>query len=204
MSWSLRLVTPPASEPLGVEEVKQLLRIDVPDEDDMVTAMAVAARQTVEEHLSRSLLTQTWELGLPCFPREYKIILPRGPVQSVTSISYTDSAGTSHTMTAGTDYLTDLYNDWAEVVLPFGKVWPPIVLTTARPVVIRFVAGYGDTADTIPVPILLAIKQMVGGWYENREDYTVARTSQAVVELPNAGRNLLANYRLHYPGPFRT
>jgi len=204
MSWSLRLVTPPASEPVAVEEVKQLLRIDVPDEDDMVSAMSVAARQTVEEHISRSLITQTWELGLPHFPREYRIRLPRGPVQSVTSVSYTDSTGTTRTMTAGTDYLTDVYADWAEVVLPFGKVWPPIVLTTARPVVIKYVAGYGDNATDVPVPILLALKQMVGGWYDNREDFTVARSAQAVVEMPNAGRNLLANYRLHYPGPFQS
>jgi uncharacterized phiE125 gp8 family phage protein len=203
MSWSLRLVTAPSSEVLTLAQAKAQSRVDFTDEDSYITSLTVAARASVEEDLSRSLITQTWELGLPCFPREDRILLPRGPLQSVTSVIYTDSALNSFTMTAGTDYLVDQYADLAEIVLPFGKVWPTAVLSTMRPVVIRFVAGYGDTSAAVPTPISLAMLQLVGDWYENREAVNISRTSSAIVELPNAYKNLLATYRLRYPGPFR-
>jgi uncharacterized phiE125 gp8 family phage protein len=196
--WSLKLITPPAVEPLTGEQLKQQSRVDFADEDDYLAGLAVAARVTAEETLSRSLITQTWELGLPCFPRSDRIFLPRGPVQSVTSVAYTDSGLTSHTMAADTDYLVDTSQELAEVVLPFGQVWPTAVLSTARPVVIRFVAGYGDAGTDIPALITLWMRQLAAGWYENREPYIVGRSAQAVVQLPTN----IYTFRLRYSGPF--
>lgn len=202
MNWSLTRVTDPAEEPLSLDDVKAHSRVDFEDEDGLITGMMVAARAYVEEYLSRSLITQAWELGLPCFPAADRICLPRGPVQEVQSITYYDSTLAAHTMAEGTDFLVDSNSELAEIVLPFGHVWPQLVLSTSRPVVIRYTAGYGDDASDIPTPILLSMKQLVGSWYENRETYTTARTAQAVVSYPFAFELLLATYRLRYPGPF--
>jgi uncharacterized phiE125 gp8 family phage protein len=202
MSWSLRQIAPPSSELLTLAQAKAQSRVDFTDEDDYITGLTVAARAAIEEHLSRSLITQTWVLGIPCFPYGDRILLPRGPVQSVTSLKYTDSALVEHTMTEGVDYLVDTYAELAEIVLPFGKVWPTAVLSTKRPVVIQFDAGYGDDASQVPAQIVLAGYHLTADWYENREAITISRTASAVVELPNAFKALLATYRLRYSGPF--
>lgn len=202
MSWSLRQIAPPSTELLTLAQAKAQSRVDFTDEDDYITSLTIAARASVEEYLSRSLITQTWVLGLPAFPYSDRILLPRGPVQSVTSVKYTDSALVERTLTEGVDYLVDTYEELAEIVLPFGKVWPTAVLSTKRPVVIQFVAGYGDDASQVPPQIILAANQLVGDWYTNREAISISRTASAVVELPNAYKALLATFRLYYPGPF--
>jgi uncharacterized phiE125 gp8 family phage protein len=202
MSWSLRQIAPPSSELLTLEQAKAQNRVDFDDEDDFITGLTIAARASIEEYLSRSLITQTWVLGLPCFPRGDRILLPRGPVQSVTSFKFTDSALVEYTMTEGVDYLVDTFAELAEIVLPFGKVWPTAVLSTKRPVVIQFNAGYGDDASAVPPQIALAANQLVGDWYTNREAISISRTASAVVELPNAYKALLATFRLRYSGPF--
>jgi uncharacterized phiE125 gp8 family phage protein len=202
MSWSLSLVAPPATEVLTLEQAKQQSRIDFNDDDDYFTFLCTAARVAVEEHTSRSLITQTWALGVPHFPWRDRILLPRGPVQSVASVTYTDSTQTQFTMLQGTDYLLDLSQELAQVVVPFGRTWPTAVLSTAAPITITFVGGYGATAAAVPAPIVIAIKQLTASWYDNRESYALARTTQAAVELPMAFQALLNTYRLRYSGPF--
>lgn len=202
MSWSLSLVTPPEKEVLTPEQAKQQSRIDFPDDDDYFVFLCTAARMAVEEHISRSLITQTWTLGVPHFPWRDRILLPRGPVQSVESVTYTDSTLTEYTLVEDVDYLLDLSQELAQVVVPFGRTWPTAVLSTAAPIAITFVAGYGDTAAAVPAPISMAIKQLTASWYDNRESYALARTTQAAVELPMAFQALLNTYRLRYSGPF--
>jgi uncharacterized phiE125 gp8 family phage protein len=202
MSWSLRQIAPPATELLNLTQAKAQSRIDFSDEDDYITGLTVAARAAIEEYLSRSLITQTWVLGINGFPYQDRILLPRGPVQSVTSIIYTDSKLVQHTMSEGDDYLVDNYAELAEIVLPYGKVWPEAVLSTKRPVVIQYDAGYGDDASQVPPQIVLAGYHLTADWYENREAINISRTASAVVELPNAFKALLVSYRLRYSGPF--
>ena len=199
MPWSLTLVTPPANEPLEVSALKGYDRIPGTSEDDDLLAFCAAVRNHTEEYLSRSLITQTWELGLPCFPREDRIRLPRGPVQSVTSVKYTDTAGTERTMAAGTDYLVDIKAELAEIVLPFGHVWPPNVLTTSRPVVVQYVAGYGDTTADIPPLIMLAMKQLASHW----SNYRGVVSEQQLAGVPHVYESLLSTFRLRYSGPFK-
>jgi len=199
--WALQLITPPEVEPLTTESAKSQSRVDFPDEDDFITGLCLGARMATEEHISRSLITQTWELSCPRFPWSDRILLPRGPVQAVNSVKYTDSTQTTFTLVAGTDYLVDLSQDLAEVVVPFGRTWPTAVLSTARPVVINFTAGYGDTGAAVPAPILIAMRQLVASWYENRESYQASR-GIAVVEFPSSYEALLMTYRLRYSGPF--
>jgi uncharacterized phiE125 gp8 family phage protein len=121
--WSLRLITPPATELLLVEDAKDHLRVDFDEADDYITGLCLAARITVEEYCSCSFITQGWELGVPRFPWQDGTLLPRGPVQAVNSVIYTDSTLTSHTLVEGTDYLLDLSQDLAEIILNFGTVW---------------------------------------------------------------------------------
>lgn len=191
--WSLRVVTPPAVEPVTVDDAKQQCRIDAPDEDNLIAGYIVAARQYIESASGWAMMTQTLELGLRGFPEEDRIYLPRPPLQSVTSVLYTDVSQTTYTLPPTTGYLVDQYSEPAQIVLPFGQVWPSLILSTARPLVVQFIAGY-TSAPLVPNPLKQAILMLVSHWYENREAVVVGHTSTIATELPMAVKSLLAPY----------
>lgn len=202
LSWYVRTVTAPATEPISLEAVKIHLRVDFSDEDDMISGYIAAAREVVETECDRALITQTLELGLDGFPRsEDRIRLPKGQLQEVLSFAYTDASQQDTPMTVGTNYLVNQYAEPAEVVLPFSQIWPPIILSTAAPVRIQFRCGYG-TADQVPVKAKQAMLMLIGDWYSNREDVVIGRTSTVAAKLPNGVDRLLSNLRLRNYTPF--
>ena len=92
---SLTLIAAPILEPMTLAEAKLHLRVDGTDEDDLITALIVAARRRAEHLLTRALITQTWELTLDEFPAA-DIQLPKPGVLSIVSVKYLDSAGVEY------------------------------------------------------------------------------------------------------------
>jgi uncharacterized phiE125 gp8 family phage protein len=199
--WTLRVVDPPSQEPLSVDDIKAHCRIDYDDEDALLASYITAARQLIEEDLSRALITQTLELGLDDFPRTDRIRIPRGNLQEIVSVKYRDATEQQFTMTAGADYLVNQYAEPAEIVLPFGHVWPSVVLSTSSPVAIQFVSGWADAAS-VPGPIKHAMRMTIADWVENREDIVIGKTSAVATKLPNGVERLLASYRLYFYTPY--
>ena len=72
----LRVVTPPASEPVTLAEAKAHLRLEESVDDVLVQGLITAARQYIEKICWRAALTQTLELELPSFRGEDKLELP--------------------------------------------------------------------------------------------------------------------------------
>lgn len=198
-----QLITPPAVEPITLTEAKAHLRVTTSDEDTLISALIVAARQAAEGETKRALCTQTLELQLDQFPGPsligvpygkaythplHAILIDRLPVQSIASIKYTAMDGTTATMTAS-DYTYDAIGDPIEQSRPiritpvFGKIWP-IPLPQIGAVKVRFVAGYG-VAAAVPDGIKAWMKLRLAALYENRAaiDY-LSRGSK--VELPQA------------------
>ena len=102
---ALTLVTPPATEPVSLEEAKAQLRVMHTSEDTLISRLISAATRHIERIVDLSLTTRTYRLTLDAFS-DY-IELPRGPVQSVTSVQYVDADG--ETQTVSTDFdSTDL------------------------------------------------------------------------------------------------
>jgi uncharacterized phiE125 gp8 family phage protein len=137
-------------------------------EDDLLTALITAARQQVEAITQRQLISATWDLFLDEFPAKGFIPLPFGQLQSVSSVAYTDSDGVSHPMILTTDYLVDASSDPGRVVLPYGVSWPSFTPYPSNPIAIRFVAGYGSTAASVPAGIRTAIKMLAEDYWNNR------------------------------------
>jgi hypothetical protein len=197
----LTLVTPPAVEPVSLEEAKLHLRAPVDLDDPLVTGLIVAARRKCETWLRRTLITSTWDLTFEGFPgcgwipgfsyagvqsleRQpvgtlYGIQLPNPPMSSVTSINYIDTAGVSRTL-ATSEYQVEAGTP-GRVVPAYGKTWPA---TRRQPgaVTIRFVAGYGLAAD-VPDTIKIAMKLYITSLYENRGEADVALPYAAEVLL---------------------
>lgn len=161
------LVVAPTEEPVTLDDAKDHLRIDGAEEDALIMGYITAARLYCEGVARRAFVTQTRELALECWPRGGYIRLPYPPLQSVTSITYTDSSGQNHTVPAD-DYAVDTYAQPGRVVLGYGKSWPTATLRPGSSLIVRFVAGYGG-APVVPQTYKQAILLLVGHYYENRE-----------------------------------
>ena len=190
---ALSLVTGPAVEPVTLPELKRQCRVDHDDDDGLLQALGRAAREHAESFTHRPLITQTWDDkrdGFPCSVWE----VPLAPVSSVTSVTYVATDGTSTTWSSAL-YTTDLPSgptaERARITPIYGGYFPTTrdVLNAAT---VRFVAGYGATAASVPSAIKAAIKLLVGHWYMTREAVNVGNI---VTVVPLAVESLLWPYK---------
>jgi uncharacterized phiE125 gp8 family phage protein len=157
----------PASEPVTTAEAKSHLRVDTSDDDTDIAAMVTAARQYVELYTGQSFIERTYRADLIDFADD--IVLPRGPVLTISSVAYYNTSSPSTLTTwAATNYQL-FYNVLKRT---YGTAFPAVY---PRPdaVQITYTAGYKDHASpraaNVPEAIKQAIKQLVGDMHENRE-----------------------------------
>ena len=87
-------VTAPTAEPLQVSEVRRHLALDDSYYDDYLSGLIEVTRAKVQAHTHRQLVTATYDVKLDSLPAgQQTLALPYGSLQSVTSITYTDTAG---------------------------------------------------------------------------------------------------------------
>jgi uncharacterized phiE125 gp8 family phage protein len=184
----LKLITPPAVEPIDVAEMKLHLRVEQhrTEEDFLIRSLIVAAREYAESQTGRQLIEATWELSLDDFPCwglwgdswESAVELSRPPfiglltTDPLTSLAvdpftYLDSAGVSQVL-ASTTYEVNDYEEPARLKLAWGQSWPS-ARAGANAVRIRYRAGFGAKGSDVPESIRQAMKLHVGWLYENRE-----------------------------------
>ncbi len=196
MRWGATLVTAPTVEPVCLATAKGHLRVDQLSDDNLITGLIVAARVWAEAFTRRAIMTQTWDLFLDRFPFQENaagteaIRVPYPLLQSVTSVKYTDISGVLQTVDPAT-YIVDKASEPARISLAYLKFWPTYQ-QIANSIQIRFVAGYGDTADKVPQTIKQAMLLCIGHWYQNRETISGA----AMSEVPLAAKSLLWSERV--------
>lgn len=188
----LVLNTAPAARPVTTSDVKAHLRIDHSDQDTYLDELVDAATNYVESHQNRSLITTTWDLYLDCWPAGREILLPRAPLQSVTSIVHVDDDGAETTLSASS-YFVDTFSTPGRVVLVDGAQWPTGDLRAVGGVRVSFVAGHGDASTDVPARQRHLVKLLVAHWYDNVEPEVVGSISSS---LPMALESLLAHDRL--------
>jgi uncharacterized phiE125 gp8 family phage protein len=192
---SLSLITPPSEEPIDLDEAKRQCRVDLDDEDALIQSYLVAAREYIENITGRQLNTATWDLGLDGFP--YWIDVPKAPLRSVTSITYTDTAGVTQTLASSGYKVIGAVGTNVSPTAPRGRIeqayaayWP-IVRGESGNVTVRFVAGYGN-ASQVPQALKQAMLLLIGHWYRNREPVSIGNI---VTPLPMSVDALLGPYR---------
>jgi uncharacterized phiE125 gp8 family phage protein len=189
--YNLTLVTGPTVEPLTIAQVVEYLHIDTPATGTaaelFLTALIKTARKYCESVQRRAYITQTWRMTLDRFPHG-EIEIPKGNLQSITSIKYTDSAGTETTLTAGADYIVTTDGILGKVAPPYGKTWPAAVLYPLNPISIEYDCGYGDDAEDVPEMVTQAMYMLISHWHTNRMTTVIGTTSE---ELQFAVKALL-------------
>lgn len=183
----LQLINPPAEEPVSLAEAKLHVRVDITDDDALISALITAARQAAESLTGRQIVTARWKLVLDSFPGlslmgvpagqsfslpGHAILLPKCPVQSVVAIQYLDMASTLQTMPP-TDYVVDAACEPARITPVFGKIWP-ISLPQIGAVWVIFDAGYGPAASA-PEGLKSWIKLRVDSLYSHRGETAVIK-----------------------------
>jgi uncharacterized phiE125 gp8 family phage protein len=107
MHGRLRLITPPAMEPVTLAEVKLHARIDHDLENGLLATFIAAARQHGEQLTGRQFGEAEYDLLLDGFPHGNRPIdLPRPPLQAVEAVAFVAPDGITQTMSAS-DYVVD-------------------------------------------------------------------------------------------------
>lgn len=191
----VRVVVPPAAEPLSVADIHAQSHADPDAEDDAyVEGLIADARMALDGPtgwLGRSLITQTLELTLDEFP-ERKIELPYPPLQEVVSVKYTDANGVEQTLDAARYRLVNASDHSKPYIVPaYGYCWP-VTRCEEAAVRVRYTAGYGDAGADVPARILQYLKIHAATKYENREELVIGTI---VAPLPFVER-MLDNFRI--------
>lgn len=177
-------VTDAATEPISLTEAKEHLKVDTSADDTYITALITAARTYCENYCERSFITQTWKAYLEDLSGD--IHLQYGDVISVTTVEYYDADGVLQTVSSSN------YNVSGDIIRPVDS-WEETNTDYAESAVVTYTAGYGADEADVPEAINLAIKVMIGHWYETRQEVIVGQVPRAV---PFAAHALLDQYKL--------
>jgi uncharacterized phiE125 gp8 family phage protein len=191
----------PDAEPLSLEDAKLHCYIDIDATDPLVSALITVARNWVEQYCLNSLITQSWTVtydykdtaeGLWFLKR--KLRLPQSPIQTITEINTYDGNNNA-TVFDSANYR--LSGDC--IVLNDNQSWPSN-LRLYDSIQIEFEAGFGDDAEDVPKNIILAMKMLIAGWYEQRGSLTddmLAKTNMQMLPVPFGVTALLSKYRTY-------
>ena len=168
------LVTAPATSVVELAALKEHLRVDYDEDDNLITALGDAAVANLDGWrgiMGRGIMEQTWS-------QEYtgwgKLPLSLPDVKSVVVVGILDDVETAATT--------------AEIIHEMGG---------------EYVCADGGTADTVRVTyvvelpsqqlaaVQMAVKLLVGHWYENRE----ASSEANYTEIPQAVTSLISPLR---------
>lgn len=180
------LITDAATEPLTLDEVKEFLRIDGNDFDDILTPLIKTVRQLAEKYTGRDMINKTWKTYLDNFHlRSYEgycynniypwyscgdvgIEILKSKLQSISSIQYYKD-GSLTTFSSSNYYATD-ESDYSSIYLSDGSSFPSDVDKRKQAVVIEFVSGYGATSASVPEALKEAMLYHIAALFENAGD----------------------------------
>jgi len=138
-------------------EAKSHLRISGNDDDTIVMSLITQAREYCEGYQGKKYITQTLEAYLDEFPWGSIEFRDCSPVQSVTSIIYTDKDGLATTLDVA-NYSLDNLSFVNKIDLNYNKTWPSVTLKSTNGIVIRFIAGATAAPETVKWAMVLQMK----------------------------------------------
>ena len=155
--------------PITLAQIKSHLRLDHADEDEYLNFLIQGATETVQHHLGRSLMMQTWrkiyyqeQAYSRCLSKQHiqpmLLSLPYPPFIKIAQIIGNKKGGIPQEIK---NYQLKFQGDLAFVELK--ELWIKVEVI--------YEAGYGDHPETIPVDIRQVILQLVGLFYQKRQSF---------------------------------
>lgn len=157
---SIALITPPAVEPITVQQLMNQMGFGTVADGtlaavlkEQLTTAILGARHNIESFLRRALITQHWLLRRDCFTH-HGIDLPKQPFQSVDWFKFVDTAGNVQQLFQDSTYGQNFAAPYgyqldrgsetqpARLFPPWSKPWPPTLRVPAS-VMAQFRCGYG-------------------------------------------------------------
>ena len=179
------LTTPPTVEPVSLIEAKAHLRVTHADDDTYISTLIKSARCTVEQFCGAALIEQSWSLFQDYWPEQGIVQLPLSPIMSIVDILiYGEDDGAAVLDPA--HYFLDSASKPARLVLRQSRS-VPTPGRRANGVEVKFTAGFGAAAASVPTPIKQAVLIMIADWYAARGDVDAGA-------LPLSARSLLSPY----------
>ena len=181
------LLTAPAVEPLSLAEAKAFLRVETPDNDDVIAALIAGARIHVEAQTRRALITQSWRLSFDCWPADGRLPIVPAPLQTLTAARIYDANNVAQALDTAAFVL-----DKGASALIFAPWALPAPGRVAAGIELDVTVGYGDGAVDVPEPLRQAIRLLIAHWYENRG----LVSGNGTIVLPQTVAALIAPYRV--------
>lgn len=180
---TLSITTPPAVEPVTLDEAKAQLRVTYDQEDALIAGLITAARQRIEAELGVALIATAFRETHDAWPLEVTTAVPvtdplaalfsgpvrllRSPLISVQAVAVADGSGSFQTVNPAS-YAAEVASRPGRIA-PYDVAWPVPGVPTGG-VRIDYTAGYGAAESDVPAPLRQAILQLVADGFEHRSD----------------------------------
>jgi uncharacterized phiE125 gp8 family phage protein len=177
------LIGAPAVEPVSLAEAKSWLREDASDEDQLIQALVVSARMTLEAYTRRFFVAQDWRLIFDAWPPSVRadstLIIPFAPFQTVNAIRIYDVENVAQ-VAPTTNYRAPAATEGGRIAFACAPKSPGRSIDAIE---IDFTVGYGPLAIQTPEPLRRAILMLVAYWREKRGDDSLDALPRAVGQL---------------------
>lgn len=171
-----------AAEPVTLPQAQEQCGVTADEtyHTTKLTRLITVARAYAENHCAVRFASQTVTLKCDCFADMAR--LPEAPAASITSISYVDTDGATHTL-ATTVY--ELRNDGLEtaIVLKPNQSWPSI--QSGSRITVIAVVGY----DVVPPDAQHAMLLHIADSFHQREPNTIGAMTTVEALLSNYKRS---------------
>lgn len=170
---SLRIETQPVNEPVTVQDVKGIMRLDSSADDTMIAGLITSAREALEKRTGRSLVNKGYVAYFDRFPQPGQYLrIPMPPLVSVSAVNYLDQEQASQEWDSD-EYIVASEQSPALILPKFPNVYP-VAFFMPGSVQVHFTSGYlsggyGDAESPIPERFRLAIQQLAMHWYDHPE-----------------------------------
>lgn len=159
-----RMISAPGLEPVPLAELKEHLDVDGDEQDTLLTTLIVVARATIERMTGQLMMTQSWKISVDAVPPGGLMILPLGPVQTVSAVTVYDAEGNA-TLWPGSTYTLDLVGEPARLLFHGAR---PIPGRRLGSIEIDVICGFGSSADAVPADLVQAVRLLAAHWYATR------------------------------------
>ena len=139
------------NEPITLEQAKAFLRVDGNGDDVLITSLISQVRELAETYLNMSIIETT--VSLLASPRQ-ELILPFGPVQTVTSVKDVDDEDVSY--------------HWNGFYIKFDQ--GTVSVTGGNAMYVETITTYTTGLPTISAGLELGLLEAMSWLYENRGD----------------------------------